>query len=103
MGAMGAHPPPGSVKYMLGGGWPPPLKRKRNVSPSWGKKLEYAYLNIFKTMPSSQPFLNLSKYKSEDQAIYFEDLHFSVSQIVHSLFYKLCMQALLCFLKLFFV
>ena len=37
MGAMGAHPPPGSVKYMLGGGWPPPLKSKRNVSPSWEK------------------------------------------------------------------
>ena len=51
---------------------------------------------------SSQPLLNLSKYKSaEDKEIYFEDLHFSVSQIVHALFYRLCMQALLCCLKLF--
>ena len=80
-GAIGAHPPPGSVKYMHWGvgGLPP----------------------IFKTMSSSQPFLNLSNYKSEDQEIYFKDLYLSVSQIVHSLFYILCMQALFCCLKLF--
>ena len=63
--------------------------------PSWiseiyafGGVLAYAYasLNIFKTMSSSQTLLNLSKYKIEDQEIYFEDLHFSFSQILHSLF-----------------
>ena len=104
--AMGAHPPLRSVKYMLflGGGLGlTPLKRKRNLSPSWEKNPEYASLNIFKTLSSSQPLVNLSKCKSEDQEIYFEDLHFSVSQIVHSLFYRLCMQALLFCLKLFIV
>jgi len=31
---------------------------------------------------SSQPLLHLSKYKSEDQEIYFEDLYISISQII---------------------
>ena len=45
-------------------------------------------LNIFKALSSFQPLLNLSKYKSEDQEINFEDLHFfSITIIVHSLFY----------------
>jgi len=52
-------------------------------------------------LSSSKLLLNLSKYKSEDQEIYFEDLYFSISQILHSMFYKL--QALLCCLKLFIV
>ena len=82
---------------------PPPTKKKKKCKPFLGKNPEYTSLNIFKTMPSSQPFLNLSKYISEDQVIYFEDLHFSVSQIVHSLFYRLCLQALLCCLKSFTV
>ena len=30
-------------------------------------------------MSSSQLLLNLSKYKSEDHEIYFEDLYFSIS------------------------
>ena len=87
-----------------GGGFPPPpLIRKRNVSHSWGKKPEYAFLISLKPCLSSQSLLNLSKYKSEDQEIHFKDLHFSVSQIVHSLFYRLCIQALLCCLKLYIV
>ena len=74
---MGAHPPPGSVKYMFFGGrvggWHPPPKKKKKCKPLLGKK----NLKSFKTVSSSQPLLNLSKYKSEDQEIYFEDLHFS--------------------------
>ena len=64
---------PGSVKYMLFGevlAFPPP-KKKKNCKPSLEKKPAYASLNIFKTISSSQPLLNLSKYKSEDQEIYF--------------------------------
>ena len=44
-------------------------------------------LNIFKTMSSSQPLLNLSKYESEDQEIYFVDITnsaFFVLQIMHA-------------------
>ena len=57
-GAMGAHPPPGSVNYMLfwveGGGSASPLpKRKRNVSPYLEENL-----NIFKTLSSSQRLLS---------------------------------------------
>ena len=58
----------------------PHLKEKEMLALP-GKKPEYASLNIFKAMSSSQLLLNLSKYKSEDQEIYFEDLYFSISQI----------------------
>ena len=76
-GAMGAHPPPGSVKYMLFEEVLPHPTKKKKKCISWGLKPEYASLNIFKAMSSSQLLLNLSKYKSEDQEVYFEDLHFS--------------------------
>ena len=103
-GLRGFIPLPGLVKYMLLGGPPPPPKKKKKCKPFLGKKnLNTPLLISLKLCLSSQPLLNLSKYKSEDQEIYFEDLHFSVSQILHSLFYRLCMQALLCCLKLFIV
>ena len=70
-GGYGGSSPPGSVKYMLfeggEGGWPPPPKKKKKCKPLLGQK----NLNIFKTMSSSQPLLNLSKYKSEDQESLF--------------------------------
>ena len=48
-GAMGAHPPPGSVKYMLFGGfWPPPPRKKKKCKPSLEKKPEYASLKSLK-------------------------------------------------------
>ena len=69
---------------------PPPLKRKRNVSPSWEKNLKTP-LNTFKTMSSIQLLLNLSKYKSEDQEIFRRSLFFDITnsaflvlQIVHA-------------------
>ena len=103
-GAKGIHPPSWiSEIYAFGGASPPP-KKKKKCKPFLGKKnLNTPLLISLKLCLSSQPLLNLSKYKSEDQEIYFEDLHFSVSQILHSLFYILCMQALLCCLKLFIV
>ena len=58
--------------YAFWGGFGlPPPKKKKNCKPSLEKKPAYASLNIFKTISSSQPLLNLSKYKSEDQEIYF--------------------------------
>ena len=58
--------------YALWGVWAsPPPKKKKKGKPFLGKKPESASLNIFKTMSSSQPLLNLSKYKSEDQKINF--------------------------------
>ena len=44
-----------------------------------GKNLNTPFLISLKLCLGSQPLLNLAKYKSEDQEIYFEDLHFSVS------------------------
>ena len=75
------------IYVFFGGEWrgsasPPPLKKKKKCKPFLRKKTEYACLNIFQTMSSSQPLLNLSKFKSEDQEIYFEDLHFR--------YHKLC-------------
>ena len=67
-----------------GGVWPlPSHKKKKKCKPFLGeKKPEYVSLNIFKTMSSSQPLLNLAKYKSKDKEIYFKDLHFR--------YHKLC-------------
>ena len=62
MGYGGSSPSGGT----MGGGLASPPKKKKKCKPFVEKKPEYASLNIFKTMSSSQPLLNLSKYKSED-------------------------------------
>ena len=59
----------------------------RNNQHTLVKDKLWDILNIFKTMSSSQPLLNLSKYESEDQEIYFVGITNSaclVLQIMHA-------------------
>ena len=82
--------------------------------PSWISEMyafggvlayEYASLNIFKTMSSSQTLSNLSKYKITDHRDIFRRSSFfgftNSAFLLDSV--RLCMQALLCCLKLFIV